>query len=116
MHSQKDCEEKIQDYVRLMDEARKNINRAKDMRAQFLQEAIAYNEANKKNILSVDKLVKLNVESIMNDLHPMDDEWKAKIKAENEAKKTGRDVKKAWCYFDKNGNLFFRKSAFSRIA
>lgn len=116
MHSQKDCEEKIQDYVRLMDEARKNIDRAKDMRAQFLQEAIAYNEANKKNILSVDELVKLNVESIMNDLHPMDDEWKAKIKAENEAKKTGRDVKKAWCYFDKNGNLFFRKSAFSRIA
>jgi hypothetical protein len=46
----------------------------------------------------------------------MDDEWKAKIKAENEAKKTGRDVKKAWCYFDNNGNLFFRKSAFSRIA
>ena len=58
MHSQKDCEEKIQDYVRLMDEARKNINRAKDMRAQFLQEAIAYNEANKKNILSIDELVK----------------------------------------------------------
>lgn len=116
MHSQKDCEEKIQDYVRLMDEARKNIDRAKDMRAQFLQEAIAYNEANKKNILSVDELVKLNVESIMNDLHPMDDEWKAKIKAENEARKTGRAVKKAWCYFDKNGNLFFRKSAFSRIA
>lgn len=45
-----------------MDEARKNINRAKDMRAQFLQEAIAYNEANKKNILSVDELVKLNME------------------------------------------------------
>lgn len=116
MRSQKDCEEKIQDYVRLMDEAKRNIDRAKDMRAQFLQEAIAYNEANKKNILSVDELVKLNVESIMNDLHPMDDEWKAKIKAGNEARKTGRAVKKAWCYFDKNGNLFFRKSAFSRIA
>ena len=115
MHSQKDCEEKIQDYVRLMDEARKNIDRAKDMRAQFLQEAIAYNEANKKNIFSVDELVKLNVESIMNDLHPMDDEWKAKIKAEND-KRFGSGVKKSWCYFDKNGNLFFRKSAFSRIA
>ena len=115
MHSQKNCEEKIQDYVRLMDEAKKNIDKAKDMREQFLQEAIAYNEANKKNILSVDELVKLNVESIMNDLHPMDDEWKAKIKAEND-KRFGSGVKKSWCYFDKNGNLFFRKSAFSRIA
>ena len=115
MHSQKDCEAKIQDYVRLMDEAKKNIDRAKDMREQFLQEAIAYNEANKKNILSVDELVKLNVDGIMNDLHPMDDEWKAKIKAEND-KRFGSGVKKSWCYFDKNGNLFFRKSAFSRIA
>jgi len=115
MHSQKDCEAKIQDYVRLMDEAKKNIDKAKDMREQFLQEAIAYNEANKKNILSVDELVKLNVDGIMNDLHPMDDEWKAKIKAEND-KRFGSGVKKSWCYFDKNGNLFFRKSAFSRIA
>ena len=115
MHSQKDCEAKIQDYVRLMDEAKKNIDRAKDMREQFLQEAIAYNEAKKKNILSVDELVKLNVDGIMNDLHPMDDEWKAKIKAEND-KRFGSGVKKSWCYFDKNGNLFFRKSAFSRIA
>ena len=115
MHSQKDCEAKIQDYVRLMDEAKKNIDKAKDMREQFLQEAIAYNEANKKNILSVDELVKLNVDGIMNDLHPMDDEWKAKIKAEND-KRFGSGVKKSWCYFDKNGNLYFRKSAFSRIA
>ena len=115
MHSQKDCEAKIQDYVRLMDEAKKNIDKAKDMREQFLQEAIAYNEANKKNILSVDELVKLNVDGIMNDLHPMDDEWKAKIKAEND-KRFGSGVKKSWCYFDKKGNLYFRKSAFSRIA
>ena len=115
MHSQKDCEEKIQDYVRLMDEAKKNIDKAKDMREQFLQEAIAYNEANKKNILSLDDLVKLNVDGIMNDLHPMDDEWKAKIKAEND-KRFGSGVKKSWCYFDKKGNLYFRKSAFSRIA
>lgn len=114
MHSQKDCEAKIQDYVRLMDEAKKNIDKAKDMREQFLQEAIAYNEANKKNILSVDELVKLNVDSIMNDLHPMDDEWKAKIKTEND-KRFGSGVKKSWCYFDKKGNLYFRKSAFSRI-
>lgn len=115
MHSQKDCESKIQDYVHLMDEAASNIDKAKDMREQFLKEAIAYNEANKKNILSVDELVKQNVDGIMNDLHPMDDEWKAQIKAEND-KRFDREVKKSWCYFDKNGNLYFRKSAFSQNA
>ena len=115
MHSQKDCESKIQDYVHLMDEAGSNIDKAKDMREQFLKEAIAYNEANKKNILSVDELVKQNVDGIMNDLHPMDDEWKAQIKAEND-KRFDREVKKSWCYFDKNGNLYFRKRAFSQNA
>ena len=90
------------------------VDKAKDMREQFLQEAIAYNEANKKNLLSVNELVKQNVDGIMNDLHAMDDEFKAKIKAEND-KRFGRDnVQKSWCYFDKNGNLYFRKSAFSK--
>ena len=62
----------------------------------------------------VNELVKQNVDGIMNDLHAMDDEFKAKIKAEND-KRFGRDnVQKSWCYFDKNGNLYFRKSAFSK--
>ena len=114
LKTQEDCEAKIQDYVKLMDEARENVDKAKDMREQFLQEAIAYNEANKKNLLSVNELVKQNVDGIMNDLHAMDDEFKAKIKAEND-KRFGRDnVQKSWCYFDKNGNLYFRKSAFSK--
>lgn len=114
LKTQEDCEAKIQDYVKLMDEARGNVYKAKDMREQFLQEAIAYNEANKKNLLSVDELVKQNVDGIMNDLHAMDDEFKAKIKAEND-KRFGRDtVQKSWCYFDRNGNLYFRKSAFSK--
>lgn len=116
MRTQKDCENKIQDYVRLMDEARENVGKAKDMREQFLQEAIAYNEANKKNLLSVDELVRQNVDGIMNDLHLMDDEFKAKIKAEND-KRFGRDsISKAWCLFDRNGNLYFRKSAFAKKA
>ena len=114
LKTQEDCEAKIQDYVKLMDEARGNVYKAKDMREQFLQEAIAYNEANKKNLLSVDELVKQNVDGIMNNLHAMDDEFKAKIKAEND-KRFGRDtVQKSWCYFDRNGNLYFRKSAFSK--
>jgi len=114
LKTQEDCEAKIQDYVKLMDEARENVDKAKDMREQFLQEAIAYNEANKKNLLSVNELVKQTVDGIMNDLHAMDDEFKAKIKAEND-KRFGRDnVQKSWCYFDKNGNLYFRKSAFSK--
>ncbi len=113
LRSREDCEDKIKDYLKLMDTARNNVEKAKDIREQFYVEAVAYNEANKKNLLSVDELVKMNVDSIMNDLHPMDDEWKAKIKTEND-KRFGRDVSKSWCYFDKNGNLYFRKSAFTK--
>ena len=111
MKTQEDCENKITDYVHLMDECRNNVDKAKDMREQFYQEAVAYNEANKKNLLSVDELVKQNVDGIMSDLHTMDDEWKAKIKAEND-RRFGRDkVNKSWCYFDRDGNLYIKKSA-----
>lgn len=115
LKSEADCEAKIQDYVKLMQVARDNVSKAKDMREQFLQEAIEYNKANEKNLLSVKDLVKLNVDGIMNDLHPMDEEFKAKIKAEND-ERFGRtsDVKKSWCYFDKNGNFYIRKSAFTK--
>lgn len=114
MKTEKDCNDKIADYVGLIDAAKTNIEKAKDMRDTFLQQAIAYNKANEKNILSVDELVKQNVDSIMNDLHPMDDEWRAKIKAENDERfgRNESDLKKAFCYFDKEGNLWFRKSAF----
>lgn len=116
MRTQADCEQKIQDYVKLMDECRNNVDKAKDMREQFYEEAIAYNEANKKNLLSVDELVKQNVDGIMADLHVMDDEFKSKIKAEND-KRFGRDkVQKAWCYFDKSGNLYIKKTALLKYA
>jgi hypothetical protein len=112
LKTKEDCEQKIQDYVKLMEEARDNVDKAKSMRDQFYVEAVAYNEANKKNLLTVDELVKQNVDNIMNDLHPMDDEWKEKIKAEND-KRFGRgNVSKSWCYFDKNGRFYLRKSAF----
>jgi len=106
-----DCEAKIQDYVALMSEAKDNVAKAKDMRDQFLAEAIAYNEANKKNLLSVDELVKQNVDGIMNDLHAMDDEFKAKIKEENDRRFGRGEFKKSWVFFDKKGNVYFRKSA-----
>lgn len=110
MKTREDCESKIQDYVKLMDECRSNVAKAKDMREQFYKEAVAYNEANKKNLLSVDELVKQNVDGIMNDLHPMDDDFKAKIKAEND-RRFGRDnVKKSWCYFDSDGRFYIKKS------
>ena len=106
-----DCEAKIQDYVALMSEAKDNVAKAKDMRDQFLAEAIAYNEANKKNLLSVDELVKQNVDGIMNDLHAMDDEFKAKIKEENDRRFGRGEFKKSWVFFDRKGNVYFRKSA-----
>lgn len=109
MKTPEDCEAKIRDYTRLMDKCRENIEKAKDMREQFYAEAVAYNEANRKNLLSVDELVKQNVDGIMNDLHPMDDEWKAKIKAENDAR-FGRVSKSWWCWFDRDGRFWIRKS------
>ena len=113
LKTKEDCEQKIQDYVKLMEEARDNVDKAKSMRDQFYVEAVAYNKANKKNLLTVDELVKQNVDNIMNDLHPMDDEFKAKIKDEND-KRFGRgNISKSWCYFDKNGRFYLRKSAFS---
>lgn len=115
MKTKEDCESKIQDYVKLMGEARDNVEKAKTMREQFLQEAIEYNERNKKNLLSVNDLVKQNVDSIMGDLHLMDDDFKAKIKAENDAR-FGRDVKKSWCYFDKNGRFYIKKSVLLKYA
>ena len=112
MRSRDDCEAKIQDYVRLMDEARENAARAKGMRAQFYKEAVAYNEANKKNLLSVDELVRQNVDGIMGDLHEMDDGWKAKIKAENDAR-FGRVKKSLYFAVGAGGNvrLYISKSA-----
>lgn len=107
-----DCESKIQDYVRLMDEARSNAEKSKEMRDKFYQEAVAYNKANEKNLLSVSELVQQNVDGIMNDLHPMNDEWKAKIKAENEARFS--KVQKSMFFApDEYGNirLYVRKSA-----
>ncbi len=105
-----DGERKIQDYVRLMDTARDNVAKAKDMRAEFYAKAVADNKANEKNLLSVDELVKDNVDSIMNDLHPMDEEWKAKIKAEND-KRFGRVSKSLPMFFFMNGRFYINKSA-----
>ena len=110
-----DVDAKIQEYVNLMDEARNNVDKAKDMYDDFYKAAVADNLSKQKDLLSVDEQVELNVESIMNDLHPMDDELRAKIKAENEARNNSI-VKKSWCYFDKKGNLYFRKSAFTNRA
>ena len=81
----------------------------------FYKQAVKDNEANEKNLFSVDELVKQNVDGIMNDLHAMDDDFKAKIKAEND-KRFGRDsVKKSLVFArDSKGNLrlYIRKSAF----
>lgn len=109
-----DGERKIQDYVRLMDTARENVAKAKDMRAEFYEKAVADNKANEKNLLSVDELVKENVDSIMNDLHPMDEEWKARIKAENDSR-FGRVSKSLPMFFFMNGRFYINKGARARI-
>ncbi len=105
---------KIQDYVKLMDTARNNVAKAKDMRAEFYEKAVADNKANEKNLLSVDELVKQNVDSIMSDLHPMDEEWKARIKAEND-KRFGRVSKSLPMFFFMNGRFYINKSVKVRI-
>ena len=109
------CENKIQEYVKLINAARDNVANAKEVYNTFYKQAVKDNEANEKNLFPVDELVKQNVDGIMNDLHAMDDDFKAKIKAEND-KRFGRDsVKKSLVFArDSKGNLrlYIRKSAF----
>lgn len=111
MFSKDDCEQKIQDYLKLMNTAKENVEKAKDMKVKFYKKAVADNEANKKNLLSVSELVKQNVDSIMNDLHPMDAEWKAKIKAENEK----RFAKSLPMFFIMNGRFYVNKNVRIKI-
>ncbi len=111
MYSKGDCEQKIQDYLNLMNQAKENAGKAKEMRAEFYKKAVADNAANEKNLLSVSELVKQNVDSIMNDLHPMDAEWKAKIKAENEK----RFAKSLPMFFIMNGRFYVNKNVRIKI-
>lgn len=111
MFSKDGCEQKIQDYLKLMNTAKENVEKAKDMKVKFYKKAVADNEANKKNLLSVSELVKQNVDSIMNDLHPMDAEWKAKIKAENEK----RFAKSLPMFFIMNGRFYVNKNVRIKI-
>ena len=111
MKSKADCEQRIKDYVSLVDKCRQNVENAEKMRDKFFQEAVEDNKKNEKNLLSVDELVKLNVDEIMGDLHEMTDEFKAKIKAENDKRFNRDTVKKSWCWIDKNGKFRMTKSA-----
>lgn len=109
MNTKEDCEQKIQDYVKLMDTAKENAAKAKDMRDEFYRKAVEDNARNEKNLLSVDELVKENVDSIMGDLHPMDDDFKAKIKAEND-RRFGRVAKSLPLFFIMDGRLYINRS------
>lgn len=111
MFTKGDCEQKIQDYLNLMNLAKENAGKEEEMRAEFYKKAVADNAANEKNLLSVSELVKQNVDSIMNDLHPMDAEWKAKIKAENEK----RFAKSLPMFFIMNGRFYINKNVRIKI-
>ena len=102
LRTKEDCEAKIQDYVKLMDDCRDNIAKAKTMREQFYQKALEDDREREKEIPSVEDMVKMNVESIMTDLRPMETETSAA---------SANAVKKSWCYFDGRGRLHFRKTA-----
>lgn len=102
LRTTEDCEAKIQDYVKLMDDCRDNIARAKTMREQFYQKALEDDREREKEIPSVEDMIKMNVESIMTDLRPMETETSAA---------SANAVKKSWCYFDGRGRLHFRKTA-----
>lgn len=97
-----DAERKMEEYSTLRIEAKEQIEKSKDMYNEFLEQAIKDNETRKKVIPSLEKQIKTNIESIRNDLHPMDAEWKAKIKDENE-KRFG--IQKA--LFFRDGKLIF---------
>lgn len=101
-----DLERKIQEYVGLMDEAKKNAEKSESMRAEFYKKAVEDNAQKAKTLPSLNEQIKMNVDSIMNDLHPMDEEWKAKLK--ERLYEQYPDLRKSLFVMYK-GRLFIRK-------
>lgn len=102
--TREDAEVKRAEYTKLMLQARKDSEKADEMKEEFYQAAVKELAERVLDLPSLEDSIKMNVESIRNNLHPMDEEWKAKIEAELTAFKKSMPL-----FFCKEGRIFIRK-------
>jgi len=105
IHTLDQAEKKIMEYTKLMDEARDRATKADELKEIYLQQAIEENKKNEVLIPSLSESVEMNVNDILSNLHPMDEEFRAILTAENEAQ---YGVKKSLFYVE-NGRIYMRR-------
>lgn len=81
-----DAENKKSEYRKLMLKASADIEKAEEMKEEFYQVALKDQVKKNKLIPSMKDMVQMNVEAIRNNLHPMDEEFRAKLVEENNAR------------------------------
>ena len=99
-----DLNNKVHEYEKLSIIAQTNIDRAESMFEEYYKQALKDNEKNKVNLLPLDEQVTAYVNNIRENLHPMDEAWKAKLKEENE-----KQFKKS-LFIIQGGRFYIRKS------
>lgn len=96
-----DLNKKVDEYNKLAVIAQDNIDNAEKMFDEYYQQALEDNKKNEISLMPIDEQVTAYVNNIRENLHPMDEAWKAKLREENE-----RQFKKALPLFIIQGGRF----------
>ena len=99
-----DLNKKVSEYNKLAVIAQANIDNAEKMYDEYYQQALEDNKRNEISLMPVEEQVTAYVNNIRENLHPMDEAWKAKLKEENE-----KQFKKS-LFIIQGGRFFIRKS------
>ena len=99
-----DLEKKVGEYQKLAVIASNNMENAAEMFDEYYKQAVEDNERNKINLMPLNEQVNAYTKEIRDNLHPMNEEWKAKLREENE-----RQFKKALPLFIIKGGRFLIK-------
>ena len=79
-----DLEKKVGEYQKLAIIASNNMDNAAEMFGTYYKQAVEDNEKNKINLLPLKDQVEAYTKEIRDNLHPMDEAWKAMLREENE--------------------------------
>ena len=79
-----DLEKKVGEYQHLAIIASNNMDNAAEMFDTYYKQAVEDNEKNKINLLPLKDQVEAYTKEIRDNLHPMDEAWKAMLREENE--------------------------------
>lgn len=79
-----DLEKKVGEYQNLAIIASNNMDNAAEMFDTYYKQAVEDNEKNKINLLPLKDQVEAYTKEIRDNLHPMDEAWKAMLREENE--------------------------------